>query len=226
MSQRVKHCRCGQANAEHDAFCARCGQTIFDIVAVATEPPKPEAKPEAAPTPATPAIGVAPKKVCPLCGAINEFFALLCGGAGCGNDLSAVVPSGGTSAANKAAAQPTVAPAAPALPVLLLSVGAQNFECRDGDFIGREGTVGCQVFSGLGTVSRRHVSVTLRDGQWFLTALAGVQNITQLDGRELPRGVPQPLTGEHTLKMSTQCEVRLKVTGGSGQAEEAAVKVG
>jgi predicted component of type VI protein secretion system len=94
-------------------------------------------------------------------------------------------------------------------------VGAQKFECRDGDFIGREGTVGCQVFSGIGTVSRRHVSLSLRDGQWFLTALAGVQNITQLDGRELPRGVPQPLTGEHMLKMSTQCEVRLKVSEAS-----------
>ncbi len=71
--------------------------------------------------------------------------------------------------------------------------------------------MGCHVFSGIGTVSRRHALLTQRDGQWFVTALAGVQNITQLDGRELPRGTPQPLTGEHTLKLSTQCEVRLRV---------------
>lgn len=214
MSQRVKHCGCGQANAEHDAFCARCGQPIFDVVAVATEPPKPEAKAESAPSPAVPAVGASAKKVCPLCGTVNEFFALLCGGTGCGNDLSAVVPSGGAPAVEKAPAQPVATPASPALPGLLLSVGAQNFECRDGDIIGREGTVGCQVFSGIGTVSRRHVSFTQRDGLWFVTALSGVQNITQLDGRELPRGAPQPLTGEHTLKMSTQCEVRLRVTSG------------
>lgn len=212
MSQRVKHCGCGQANAEHDAFCARCGQPIFDVVAVATEPQQPEANVESTPAAAAPAVAATAKKVCPLCGVVNESFAFLCGGAGCGNDLSAVVPSGGTPPA-KVPEQPAAAPASPALPGLTLSVGAQNFDCRDGDIIGREGTVGCQVFSGLGTVSRRHVSFTQRDGQWFLTALAGVQNITQLDGRELPRGAPQPLTGEHTLKMSTQCEVRLKVSG-------------
>lgn len=211
MSQQVKRCGCGQANAEHDSFCARCGQPIFDVV-VATEPPKPEAMVESAPADAAPAVAASAKKVCPLCGTVNEFFALLCGGAGCGNDLSAVVPSGGTPA-EKTPEQPAASPTSPALPALVLSVGAQNFDCRDGDIIGREGTVGCQIFSGIGTVSRRHVSLTRRDGQWFLTALAGVQNITQLDGRELPRGAPQPLTGEHTLKMSTQCEVRLKVTG-------------
>lgn len=211
MSQRVKLCGCGQANAEHDAFCARCGQPIFDVVAVAPEPPKLEEPAQSAPTPAAPAVAATAQKVCPLCGTLNEFFALLCGGAGCGNDLSAVLPSGGSPAAPPAAAQPAPAPASPALPGLLLSVGAQSFACRDGDIIGREGTVGCQVFSGIGTVSRRHVAFTQRDGQWFVTALAGVQNITQLDGRELPRGTPQPLTGEHTLKMSTQCEVRLKV---------------
>ena len=213
MSQRVKHCGCGQANAEHDAFCARCGQPIFDVVAVATQPPMPDVKAESAPAPTAPAVVVSAKKVCPLCGTVNEFFALLCGGAGCGNDLSAVMPSGGTPA-EKVPEQPAAAPASPALPGLILSVGAQSFECRDGDFIGREGTVGCQVFSSLGTVSRRHVSLTRRGGQWFLTALAGVHNITQLDGRELPRGAPQPLTGEHTLKMSTQCEVKLKVGNG------------
>lgn len=214
MSQRVKHCGCGQANAEHDAFCARCGQPIFDLVAVATEPPKPELKVDPAPAAVAPAAARPARKVCPLCGTVNEFFALLCEGAGCGNDLSAVVPSGGAPAAAQASAQPAATAASPVPPGLRLSVGAQDFECRDGDIIGREGTVGCQVFSGIGTVSRRHVSFTLRDGGWFVTALAGVQNITQLDGRELPRGAPQPLTGEHALKMSTQCEVRLKVTGG------------
>lgn len=211
MSQRVKHCGCGHANAEHDAFCARCSQTIFDVVAVAMEPLVPEVKLESAPAPVAPAAVAAPKKVCPLCGTINECFALLCGGAGCGNDLSAVVPSGGTEALVKTPAQPASAPAASVLSGLLLSVGAQSFECRHGDLIGREGTVGCQVFSGIGAVSRRHVSLTQCDGQWFVTVLAGVRNMTQLDGRELPRGTPQPLTGEHTLKMSTQCEVKLRV---------------
>lgn len=217
MSQRVKQCGCGQANAEHDAFCARCGQPLFDIVATATARPQPEAPAKAASAPAAPASSGAPKKVCPLCGAMNEFFALLCGGAGCGNDLSAVVPSGGASTPTRRVDTSATGPAVSAMPELRLAVGAQHFECRDGDFIGREGTVGCQVFSSIGTVSRRHVSLTRRDAQWFVTALAGVQNITQLDGRELPRGVPQPLTGEHSLKLSTQCEVTLKVVAAGSQ---------
>lgn len=211
MSQRVKHCGCGQANAEHDAFCARCGQPIFDLVAVEAGPARPEVKVEPAPAVVVPAVAPAAKKVCPLCGTVNEFFALLCGGAGCGNDLSAVMPSGGAPAAEPPPAQRAEPPA---LPALVLSAGAQSFACRDGDIIGREGTVGCQVFSGIGTVSRRHVSLTRCGDRWFVTALAGVQNITQLDGRELPRGVPQPLTSEHTLRMSTQCEVRLRVENG------------
>ena len=213
MSQRIKRCRCGHANAEHDAFCVQCGQPILDLVAVPLVPTPTPASSSAAPTPApattTPAV---PRKVCPLCGTINESYSLLCCGAGCGNDLSAVTPSGGAATPAPAAAlAATPAAASPSAPTLHLTVGARQFECRDGDIIGREGTVGCQIFAGLGTVSRRHVALAQRDGQWFLTALANVQNTTQLDGRELPRGLPQPLTGDHSLRLSTQCEVRLQV---------------
>ncbi len=105
MSQGVKHCGCGQVNAEHDAFCARCGQPIFDVVAVTTELREPEAKPESAPDSVVPVAAASRKKSTPLCGTMNEFFALLCGGTGCGNDLSAVLPSRGTPSANKAAAR-------------------------------------------------------------------------------------------------------------------------
>lgn len=177
----------------HDSICGGCGQPILDRGHVAR--PSASAPPAArAPAPSAPLAAAAlPRKVCPLCGTINESYALLCGGAGCGNDLSAVTPSGGT-APSPPALTPAPAPAAAstATPALHLTVGAQRFSCRDGDIIGREGTVGCQIFAGLGTVSRRHVSLTQRDGQWFLTALAGVQNTTQLDGRELPAASPNP----------------------------------
>ena len=217
MSQRLACPICGHENAPHDSICGGCGQPILDRGHLA----RPSASSPAATAPATSAPVAAPalpRKVCPLCGTINESYALLCSGAGCGNDLSAVTPSGGTATPVPAA---TPAAASPATPALHLTVGAQRFACRDGDIIGREGTVGCQIFAGLGTVSRRHVALAQRDGQWFLTALAGVQNTTQLDGRELPRGVPQPLTGDHSLRMSTQCEVRLKVgDGGEGQSSK------
>jgi len=117
-------------------------------------------------------------------------------GYNCGFDLSAARP--GANQANR----------------LFLVIGRENFECKDGDTLGREGTLARSFFSGIGTVSRRHASLTHRNGCWFVTVSPTVQNMTQLDGRELPRGVDQPLSGEHILKLSTQCEVRLTILGG------------
>ncbi len=221
MSLRLPCPICGHENAPHESICGGCGQPILDRGHIARPPAAPPAA--AAPVASAPIAAPAlPRKVCPLCGTINESYALLCGGAGCGNDLSAVTPSGGTAPPPPAPA-PARAASSSAVPALHLTVGAQRFACRDGDIIGREGTVGCQIFAGLGTVSRRHVALAQRDGQWFLTALAGVQNTTQLDGRELPRGTPQPLTGNHSLRMSTQCEVRLQV-GAEGEGESSKLK--
>lgn len=225
MSQRLPCPICGHENASHDSICGGCGQPILDRGHIAR--PSASAPPAASSPPIAPVAAPAlPRKVCPLCGTINESYALLCSGAGCGNDLSAVTPSGGTATPASAAtlaATPASAPPATPTPALHLTVGAQRFACRDGDIIGREGTVGCQLFAGLGTVSRRHVALAQRDGHWFLTALAGVQNTTQLDGRELARGIPQPLTGEHSLRLSTQCEVRLKV-GDEGEGKSSKLK--
>ncbi|NBV25272.1 MAG: hypothetical protein EBS05_25580 [Proteobacteria bacterium] len=219
MSERVKRCGCSQVNAEHEAFCVRCGQPIMDLVAVLLDAGTAVVAAVPVPAEVVPA-NPAPegKKICPLCGVANESFALLCEGAGCGNDLSAVGVSGGVAPPPEKAPISASEPVSTA-PKLFLLVGSQNFECRDNDVIGREGTVGCQVFSGIGTVSRRHVLLTCREEKWFITALAGVQNITQLDGRELPRGTPEPLVAEHHLRMSTQCSVRLRV-GQGGNSEK------
>ena len=59
-------------------------------------------------------------------------------------------------------------------------------------------------------------SVELRGSEWHLVNLpvqpgrAG-KNITQLDGRDMAVGASVPLAGEHVLKMSSQCEVKLRV---------------
>ncbi len=90
--------------------------------------------------------------------------------------------------------------------------GEKSFECKDGDILGKEGTLASQMFQGIATVSRRHVLVTHKDGRWFVTVFAGVQNATQLDGQELRRGVSYPLTSDHHLKMSHACEVHLHVS--------------
>ena len=143
---------------------------------------------------------------CPACGQLNPADAACCGSAACGADLSAVRP-----AFAKAEAGEERAATAGAASRLILVIGDQSFECRDGDVLGREGSVASQVFASLGTVSRQHVRFTVVGGRWFITVPSQVQNLTQLDGRDLKRGEPCPLNGEHVLRMSTKCEVRLRV---------------
>ena len=199
MSDAIKLCPCGAENSGGAAFCAICGQPILDVLPVAKSAGPPKPKHESKPTPK------AGKKVCPLCGTANESYAVICEGAGCGNDLTKVSVSG-------AVAAPTPAPEIEEPgPRLVLSVGSQEFECQDGDVIGREGTLACQIFAGIGTVSRRHVEIRSHDDGWSLVALAHVQNITQLDGKEMNRGEPHRLSGNHKLRMSMQCEVELKL---------------
>lgn len=105
-------------------------------------------------------------------------------------------------------------PASPELTLregsLFLVVGTMQYECHEGDVLGREGTIANQAFNSIKTVSRRHVSIAKQNGQWRIAVLPGVVNKTLLDGRELTVA-GAALTGEHTLQLSSQCEVRLRV---------------
>jgi hypothetical protein len=183
VSNRLKKCGCcGQFSSEKEALCTPCGQPFTGLEAIGDELQK------ASP----PAIEVgAPERVCPVCDFVNEPFSVLCTGLDCGTDLS------GTASIPKR---------------LLLIAGEVSYECRDGDILGREGTLARQFFAGIGTVSRRHVKFSRNEKGWAMAAQHGVQNVTQLDGCELPQGVLKFLTGEHILKMSTKCEVKLKVS--------------
>lgn len=186
MSAATKKCHvCGWENAGADFFCQNCGIDISLVGDRATA-----AVPGQAPPPA-PAPPVREPRVCPKCGHSNDAVFMLC--ANCGFDLASA-ESGGKRADR-----------------LFLLVGQETLECKDGDILGREGTVGRLYFSAIGTVSRRHARLANRNGCWFVSVLPGVQNITRLDGRELPQSVEHPLSGEHVLKLSTQCEVRLRV---------------
>ena len=90
-------------------------------------------------------------------------------------------------------------------------MGGRIFECRDGDVLGRAGTLASDMFVPFGTVSRQHASLVRREGRWFVIPSPTVHNSTRLDGVELKRGEPTPLTGDHSLGMSTKCEVKLRV---------------
>lgn len=223
----VKHCpACGQTNPEQEIFCASCGNDISQVksakLAAPEPPPTASAAPVAHPASASPTANRA-VKMCPKCGTENEAFAILCGHAGCGEtiDVIAVIQRGSPTSASRApepppSAAPTVVPQNSAPPKLLLLVGQQTFECRSGDVLGRAGNLACHVFAGIQTVSARHAALELRAGIWHVVNLPlppdrTAKNLTALDNREIPPGQSAPLTAEHVLKISTRCEVRLRV---------------
>jgi hypothetical protein len=144
-------------------------------------------------------------KICPSCGTKWPETTPACRNDRCKADLfnARIVDEEET---------PVSPPPVPGVPArLLLATGGQEFVCKDGDVLGREGSVAVAAFQNIGEVSRRHVSVSLQDGQWFLSVLPNVPNLTELDGVRLTPGAPQALKGEHRLRLSTKCEVRLRV---------------
>jgi hypothetical protein len=93
---------------------------------------------------------------------------------------------------------------------LELLVGDQRFECRNGDVLGRKGTLACQAFAEIDTVSREHVKLEQKDGNWFITAKSK-STATRLDGELVPTGETRPLTACHRLNMSSRSEVTLQI---------------
>jgi hypothetical protein len=151
-------------------------------------------------------------KICPNCGGQNESFAILCVHGDCGAMLEDVVVT--RISPGPVAEIPGQRPSGP--PKLRLVIGGESHECRNGDVLGRKGTLACHAFQEIPTVSGRHVALELRDSTWFLVNLPPQvgrtgKNVTQLDGRDLGIGEALQLSGEHVLKMSTQCEVKLRV---------------
>jgi hypothetical protein len=95
-------------------------------------------------------------------------------------------------------------------PGLKLIAGGEEYVVRDGDILGRQGTIAKDFFERTPTVSREHVLISKRAGQWYITIPDWVANSTMLDGVEAPRGEPQLIIGERFLKMGGNCLVRLK----------------
>lgn len=222
----VKRCPCGKHNHPGAPFCETCGQPLFDIrptplnASPETEPtnlkvPSPKATEGSPTSPPPKPTPVRRTRLCPVCGEENPGYAILCAAEGCGADLSRDPES---------TTQPTVAskpqPSEDANPKavqpdgarrgdLLLHIGNTCHLCRDGDILGREGTLACEAFLGIPTVSRRHIQLERDADGWFLRVLSDVRNTTRLDGRELPRGEPVRLKNQHTLTLSSHCEVTL-----------------
>ncbi len=212
MNLRKKCLSCGTENPEHEFFCGTCGADIsavtpFDPTHTVTETRKQPPTRE--------------QKKCPKCGLENEPYAFVCSQPGCGEQLDNPATPGEQVAdilAPPVRAKPIATPFPDRPPKrLLLLVGSNTFECRSGDILGRNGTLANQVFSGIPTVSGHHVALERRGEQWFLVNLPlqsgrTAKNITVLDGREIPLGESVALTGEHVLRISSRCELKLCVT--------------
>ncbi len=88
-----------------------------------------------------------------------------------------------------------------------LVYGQERFLCRDGDIIGREGTVATTVLAPARAVSRHHLLVSWQDdgpghapGGWFIKLALNARNLTLLDDRQMQRDLAHALApGEHRL---------------------------
>ena len=94
-------------------------------------------------------------------------------------------------------------------PGLKVVIDGRTYIARHGSVLGREGTLATPYFEKFSTVSRVHAKISKQGGRWFITIPAAVANSTMLDGVELKRDLAHPLLGEHVLKMSEQCVIRV-----------------
>ncbi len=94
-------------------------------------------------------------------------------------------------------------------PTLELVCGQGRFACREGDIIGREGTVANVELASARAVSRQHLLVSWQDdgpgcppGGWFIRLAPGARNVTLLDDRPMPRDLAHALApGEHRVEI-------------------------
>lgn len=211
---------CGEPNSVDAVLCQICGADISGAAGLRSNTATPSELRGAIQATSQP-IPLKPRqvKICPQCGTQNDSVDVLCGE--CGGNIREVPPS-------PAAAGPVVcprdgcSPAAvtmlePAPPKLWLVVGTQVFQCNSGDVLGRAGNLASQVFAGIPTVSGQHVALELHDNVWHVVNLPPQpgkpgKNVTVIDGREVPIGRATPLTGEHVIRLSSRCEVRLRVS--------------
>lgn len=106
---------------------------------------------------------------------------------------------------------PDSAPKTEIEPGMKVVIGDHTYTARHNTILGREGTLASSYFDKFTAVSRRHAKITKDGGRWYVTIPAAVANSTMLDGVEMKRDQPYPILGEHILKMSDQCVVRLKL---------------
>lgn len=94
---------------------------------------------------------------------------------------------------------------------LTLEVQDQSFELKDGDIIGRGGTVAAHLFSTSNVVSRKHLVINRDKNGWYVTVLPSVPNVTLMDEGTMQRGLKYPIVGQHKLNLAGQCVITLNL---------------
>jgi|GEM_PF-3824881 len=84
---------------------------------------------------------------------------------------------------------------------LYIEAAGGNAWCEHVGYIGRHGTVAPELFTGVGTLSRRHLDITQRDDGWEISLSPDARNPTSLDGDQMTPGKHYPLVGRHLVEI-------------------------
>lgn len=86
---------------------------------------------------------------------------------------------------------------------LTLEIDGHSWPLKDGDVIGRLGTVGGEALRGYDVLSRQHLRVEHRSGRWQMTLLPKAGNETLCNGTAMIVGEPMPITGACEIRVVT-----------------------
>jgi len=208
LSSVMKICpSCNQDNADGSVLCSLCGGDLSSVPVVSQRPTHIPQKtertveePQVISVPSSTPPALSATKKCPKCGTDNPSFRSRC--SSCVEELPEIASPPSTSTVSACSGKERRK--------LHLVVGAKKWECQPSDRLGREGSVACEAFTGIDTVSRQHISLAYEGGEWRMTPLSG--NKTWLSGKELVRGVAVPLLqGKNEVRLSSRCTVTLEV---------------
>jgi PAS domain S-box-containing protein len=89
----------------------------------------------------------------------------------------------------------------PSLSRLEMQVLGKTLECKDGDVIGRHGTVGQEVFLNLTEFADRHLLISRDERSWFFVIPKDITEPALLDGEPAQPGTPHPLEHSHMVRI-------------------------
>ena len=205
MFKPVRICEaCGHENDCNAVFCADCGQPIGHLLPTKTAPPPQKQE--------SFSILDVQERICPKCGATPASHRMICE---CGERLfentDSQVESKKPSNPSDRDAGLNNSESMVSSTGLFLSLQNRRVELKDGDILGREGTVAVSSFSIIPEVSRQHARILKIGTDWHLVGLS--ENITEVDGNPLQKGLPFALRGLHRVRLSSKCEIILEVNG-------------